>query len=123
MPRKVACVLSALLCLALLCSGPLLADTTVRFLGVGQGDAILIHSDPDTDVLIDGGPRGAMDDYLEDMPPLDAVLWTHAHADHIGGLETKPKSGARWTLRVYSSTVCYEEDDYARQAIFAARLV
>lgn len=84
MRRTSAC---ALVVLALLLIAPaMLADTTVRFLDVGQGDAILIHSDPDTDVLIDGGPRGAMDSYLADMPPLDAVLWTHAHADHIGGL-------------------------------------
>jgi competence protein ComEC len=86
MHRKAAYALVALALAVLLAAPSVLADTTVRFLDVGQGDAILVHSDPDTDVLIDGGNCGTLAPYLSTIPPLDAVLWTHAHADHIGGL-------------------------------------
>ena len=40
---------------------PSLADVTVTFIDVGQGDAIWIHDDTGYDVLIDGGDRGEGD--------------------------------------------------------------
>lgn len=60
----------------------------IRFINVGQGDAILIRRD-DTTALVDGGPRNAhIEDYLDDLrlDDIDVLVATHPHADHIGGL-------------------------------------
>jgi beta-lactamase superfamily II metal-dependent hydrolase len=60
----------------------------VHFIDVGQGDAILIDLN-ETEVLIDGGDRSPgivpyLKDYLDG--PLEVMIVTHPHADHIGGL-------------------------------------
>jgi competence protein ComEC len=60
----------------------------VHFIDVGEGDSILLDLD-DKEVLIDGGGKspGAVryiDDYVDG--PLEVMVATHPHADHIGGL-------------------------------------
>jgi len=60
----------------------------VYFFNVGQGDAILVDLE-DVEVLIDGGDRSpGVVQYLKNYVdgPLEVMVATHPHADHIGGL-------------------------------------
>ena len=64
----------------------------VDFLDVGQGDAALVTSPTGKRVLIDGGPPesgprvAAWVDAHGGPQPLDLILLSHRHADHLGGL-------------------------------------
>jgi competence protein ComEC len=62
---------------------------TLRFLDVGQGDAVLIRAPTGQTVLYDGGDRGS--DLVGRLRALGVteitlVIASHNHADHIGGL-------------------------------------
>ncbi|MEK7214530.1 MAG: ComEC/Rec2 family competence protein, partial [Chloroflexota bacterium] len=65
---------------------------TVRFLDVGQGDAILITTASGQRVLVDGGPSPAkLLNHLGQALPfwdrsLDLVVLTHPQRDHLTGL-------------------------------------
>lgn len=83
----------ALLAAALLLALPARAAGTLRidFIDVGQGDAALITSPTGKTVLIDGGPTQAarsLTTFLdaETVRPLDLILLSHRHEDHLGGL-------------------------------------
>jgi competence protein ComEC len=72
---------------------PAWAAGTLRldFIDVGQGDSALVTSPTGKTVLIDGGPRkssGALLAFLTGHThgPLDLILLTHRHEDHLGGL-------------------------------------
>jgi competence protein ComEC len=96
---------SALLGAALLRSIPASAAGTLRvdFIDVGQGDAALVTSSTGKTVLIDGGPHSsarALTEFLRahvrGHAPLDLILLTHRHEDHLGGLpEVVREIGAR----------------------------
>jgi competence protein ComEC len=63
----------------------------VDFLDVGHGDAALITSPTGKTVLIDGGLEEASPSIVSflrsrNVCPLDMILLTHRHADHLGGL-------------------------------------
>lgn len=93
MPRRVARVrlgvvfgIAAFLCLSLL-RGPTVG--CIEVLDVGQGDAILIR-DGTHAVLVDTGPdpvvlRQAL--ARAGVRDLDGLVLTHAHDDHIGGVD------------------------------------
>ncbi|NIZ93613.1 ComEC/Rec2 family competence protein, partial [Kineococcus rubinsiae] len=56
---------------------------------VGQGDAVLLRSGPESAVLVDAGPDDELVDGCLDrlgVRRLDAVLLSHLHADHVDGL-------------------------------------
>lgn len=64
--------------------------TNIHFINVGQGDAIFICSHGSS-ILIDGGDMGSgsiVVEYLTRLgiAHLDAVIATHPHEEHIGGL-------------------------------------
>jgi competence protein ComEC len=100
-----------LVLLALLAASPLQAAApraaaspkglTVHFFDVGQGDAALIRSPTGKTVLIDGGPPEAgkaLAARLRELvsEPLDLVILTHPHLDHLGGLDEAIRAvGAR----------------------------
>jgi competence protein ComEC len=64
----------------------------VKFLDVGQGDAILVTLPDGRQMLIDGGPSATQLNWQlgQAMPfwdrSLDVVVNTHPDADHLGGL-------------------------------------
>ncbi len=60
----------------------------VHFIDVGQGDSILVDLG-ETEILIDGGDKWpGVVTYLQEYVDgaIEAVVATHPHADHIGGL-------------------------------------
>ena len=65
-------------------------DMRVHFLDVGQGDAILIETPGDGQILVDAGRGMAVLTELQKILPMrdrhiDAVIMTHPDADHVGG--------------------------------------
>jgi beta-lactamase superfamily II metal-dependent hydrolase len=69
-----------------------LLQLEVAFVDVGQGDAALITSPAGRTVLVDGGPpesAPALERFLREhaRAPIDLVVLTHRHLDHLGGLE------------------------------------
>ena len=88
-------------------------DLYVHFLDVGQADCILIEYG-EHHMLIDGGNRddGALVvSYLDQhgIQELDAVICTHAHEDHVGGLPAVlavyPTAAVYAPTKTYSSKV------------------
>ena len=64
----------------------------VSFLDVGEGDAILIQTPANQNILVDGGPssQAITLELGKKMPfwdrTIDLVILTHPHADHLTGL-------------------------------------
>lgn len=63
----------------------------IIFLDVGQGDAVLVQTPDGKNMLLDTGPPGSVVAeklakfwYRHDRK-LDLLVFTHAHADHVGG--------------------------------------
>ena len=65
-----------------------LAPARIVVLDIGQGDAILVQDGPSA-VLVDAGPEDAVVAALArwHVLHLDAVVVTHLHDDHYGGIE------------------------------------
>lgn len=66
-------------------------NLTIAFVDVEQGDAILVILPNTKTLLIDGGERENSDKVLatlreHGLSHIDALVATHPHADHIGGL-------------------------------------
>ena len=84
---------------------PVPTTLQVTFLAVGQGDAALVEWPDGTRWLIDGGPPSTrLLHYLRrrGIRRLDAIVLSHPHPDHMGGLLPVVESlevGALWVSR------------------------
>jgi competence protein ComEC len=83
------------LCILIICpSGIGRAESQlmdVHFIDVGQADSILIHTPKNKNILIDAGNENSSKElvkYLKErkIDTLDALIATHPHHDHIGGM-------------------------------------
>jgi beta-lactamase superfamily II metal-dependent hydrolase len=90
-------------------TGGILPQLQVHYIDVGQGDSILVDYG-NIDVLIDGGEESAnvanlIKPYVHG--DIEAVIATHYHADHIGGLIDVFKDyhvdDAFWNGEVYTT--------------------
>jgi competence protein ComEC len=111
-------LLIALLLIALPISGQQLE---LRFLDVGQGDAVLIREGGKS-ALVDAGPSADIRRQLEALgvDTIDLLVASHNHADHIGGM-TAVLSGA--AVRYYmDNAVPHTSATYQRtlQAVVAS---
>ena len=122
-------LISLFLILSLLLSGcvveiPIPAETTaatvadgesliIHYIDVGQADCILLENEGRF-LLIDGGNREDSQlvvSYLEQqgVQELDAVVCTHAHEDHVGGLPSVlavyPTAAVYAPTKTYSSNI------------------
>lgn len=90
-PALAALAIAALLLIAWVANRPD-GRLHIAFLDVGQGDAILITTPNDRQLLIDGGrsPATTLDQLGRQMPfwdrSIDLVIATHPDADHVTGL-------------------------------------
>ena len=96
---------------------------TVHFIDVGQADCALLECDGEY-MIIDGGNREdgqLVVTYLEQqgVQELSAVVCTHAHEDHVGGLPSVlavyPTAAVYAPTRTYSSNVFDDFMYYADQ--------
>lgn len=97
----------------------------VTFIDVGQGDSILIQTPDGATALIDGGyPGSGTLAYLQQqrIARIDALIASHPHADHIGGLIDV--LGALPVGTVYTSGASHTTGTFERflDAIIAARV-
>ncbi len=72
-------------------SGETSGKLLIYFLDVGQGDATLIRTPDDQDILIDGGPDNNTVKKLGKYLPffdqeLDLIILSHPHSDHLSGM-------------------------------------
>jgi len=93
----------------------------VTFLDVGQGDAIHIQTPSDKHILVDVGRWSPGYDsgsrtitpYLKHngVDRIDAIILSHPHADHIGGIESVLKEFD--VSNIYQSSFEYESQLYS----------
>ncbi|MFH1598419.1 MAG: MBL fold metallo-hydrolase [Patescibacteria group bacterium] len=87
----------------------------VVFMDVGQGDAILIKTPYDQQILIDGGPDNQVLQKLGQHMPfwdrsIDLLILTHPHSDHVGGL---PAVMDRYQVeQIFYTGVLHTSPDY-----------
>lgn len=107
--KALALLMIVVFCMSIIaCSSPEIAGTSaintgdgqllkVHFIDVGQADAILIQGPMAENVLIDAGNNADSElvvNYIkkQGIEKLRAVVGTHPHEDHIGGLDAVIRS-------------------------------
>ncbi|MFA6422705.1 MAG: MBL fold metallo-hydrolase [Candidatus Buchananbacteria bacterium] len=87
----------------------------IIFFDVGQGDSSLIFTPAGKKILVDGGPDNAIVQKLGEVLPfydkkIDAIILSHPHADHVGGL---PEVLKRYEVgKIYMTGVLHTAPDY-----------
>ena len=87
----------------------------VNVFDVGQGDAIFIETPDNFQILIDGGPDKSILGELGEVMGfwdrnINAVVLTHPHADHVGGLVEVLR---RYKIeKIYMTGVVHTSSDY-----------
>ena len=89
----------------------------VKFLDVGQGDAIFVETPDRKQILVDGGPDLSILEKIGRAMPfydryIDIVLLTHPEADHLNGLIEVVKRyniGAIIMTGIFRNTAQYKE--------------
>lgn len=89
----VASILATLFCLFSLNASAAEQELKILFIDVGQGDSTLVILPNNSTILIDGGEPDQGQKLLARLKEngvgrIDAMVATHPHADHIGGLTT-----------------------------------
>ncbi|ACO47270.1 putative Competence protein ComEC, Hydrolase (Metallo-beta-lactamase superfamily)-like protein precursor [Deinococcus deserti VCD115] len=91
-------------------------EVTIRFLDIGQGDAVLVRSPEGKTMLVDGGRSAErMREHMKTygIEKIDLMVASHADADHIAGLvaaaEARPRlfinNGLSGTTRTWERLV------------------
>lgn len=88
--------------------------TTVTFFDVGQGDAALIQTLYNQDILIDAGPDKTIIDKVDKKlgffnRDIELAVLTHNHSDHLKGFLELLNNGIRINKLIYSNNVCEDE--------------
>ena len=89
------------------CSCPVCTSTDTR--DVRYRSSVLVEGDGGELVLIDAGPEFRLQGLRAGLSRLDAVLITHAHADHVHGLDDVRPLTRGNPLPVYASTADADE--------------
>lgn len=92
------------------------ADWSLVMCDVGQGDGLVLRDNAGISIAIDTGPRDSnFDTCLTELgvQELAAVVMTHFHADHVGGLQNVLQSVA---VQEVFSTITDDPEDQARLA-------
>jgi beta-lactamase superfamily II metal-dependent hydrolase len=66
-------------------------DYTLKFIDIGQGDAVIIRTPTNCTMVVDGGPLNNLTDQIHKHLPatenkIDLMVLSHPHLDHMGGL-------------------------------------
>ena len=96
----------------------------VHFIDVGQGDAILIKNPDKAHILIDSGPLSSgyrLNKYLSEkgVTALEAIVITHMHPDHVGGLFCIVPDIA--VQKIYDNGAVLSGDDFGEEYINLTR--
>jgi competence protein ComEC len=86
--RSLTCLFGLLAVFVLLSASAAAGELEIRFLDVGQGDAVLVRNGDKT-ALIDTGPTDQIVEQLRSLgvESLDLLLISHNHMDHVGGAD------------------------------------
>lgn len=77
----------------------------LRVFQANDGDCLLLSSDDEKHMLIDGGRSGSFKDHASDtisaLPALDVVCVSHIDADHISGILTMLETEIDWRIHEF----------------------